>query len=238
MPAQIVSEYLAESRFLPPAEPAFEVLVAEANHRIANNLTLIASMVRLQAAEVGKAGRALSAAQVSSLLEEIGERIQTVGRLHRLLAHSSQTEPLDLSQYLFDVAEAAVDSMSQTGEMALSWEGLARAGCQAAPNQALLIGFIVGELVTNAVKYAHPTGVPGSITLGCAPRPEGAVMIKVTDDGVGLPDGFDVRRGGGLGMRMTRALADQLGASLTFDSGDTGLTVRLLVPASSQAVAA
>lgn len=235
MPAQIVSEYLAEPSSRLGMGPTLEVMVAEANHRIANNLTLIASMVRLQAAEVAKAGRPLSAEEVRALLEEVGERIQTVGRLHRMLAQASGTAPLELNQYLLDIAQAAIGSMAMAGEMSLSPEGAANSGCQAAPSQALLIGFIVGELVTNAVKYAHPSGVAGRLWLGCHPRPEGAVLIKVTDDGVGLPDGFDPRRDGGLGMRMVRALADQLGASLTFDGGGLGLTVRLLVPPSAAA---
>jgi len=234
MPAQIVSDYLAESTPRLGMEPAFELMVAEANHRIANNLTLIASMVRLQASEVAKAGRPLSAEDVRRMLEEVGERIQTVGRLHRMLAQASGTAPLELNAYLLDIAEAAIGSMAMAGEMFLSREPGAKSGCEAPPNQALLIGFIVGELVTNAVKYAHPSGVAGKISVGCHPRPEGAVLIKVTDDGVGLPDGFDPRRDGGLGMRMVRALADQLGASLTFDAADgVGLTVRLLVPPGS-----
>ena len=211
MPAQIVSDYLAESTPRLGMEPAFELMVAEANHRIANNLTLIASMVRLQASEVAKAGRPLSAEDVRRMLEEVGERIQTVGRLHRMLAQASGTAPLELNAYLLDIAEAAIGSMAMAGEM-----------------------FLSRELVTNAVKYAHPSGVAGKISVGCHPRPEGAVLIKVTDDGVGLPDGFDPRRDGGLGMRMVRALADQLGASLTFDAADgVGLTVRLLVPPGS-----
>lgn len=227
VPTQIISSYLQEA----PGrrdDMSPDMLIAESNHRIANNLTLIAGMLRLRASDIARAGGGLSAEEASLMLAEVGERIQTVGRLHRLLAQTEVGEDLDLADYLHDVAAAAVDSMSAAGGMLL--ERGSMSSCKARPREALLIGFIVGELVTNSVKYAHPSGVSGRVRLGCEPRPEGAVLVVVADDGVGLPDGFNPRRDGGLGMRTVRGLADQLGATLTFDSGGVGLTARLLVP--------
>jgi two-component sensor histidine kinase len=209
------------------ASPA-DILIGESNHRIANNLTLIAGLLRLQAADVAKSGRTLSAEDACLLLEEVGGRIETVGRLHRLLAGVGHTETLDLHQFLRDIAEAAIGSMSLAGDMILA-QTLPGA-CAIPPHQALPLGFVVGELVTNAVKYAHPTGIKGRVEVMCGPRPEGAILVQIVDDGIGLPEGFDPRHDGGLGMRMVRLLADQLGASLSFDSGDVGLTVRLLIP--------
>ena len=204
--------------------------MAEANHRIANNLTLIAGWLGLQAAGVRKDGRPLSAQEACNLLEEAGSRIETVGRLHRLLAHSGQAVSLDLRQYLHDVAKAAIDSMSVPGVTTL--DGVQGGPCHIPTHQALSVGFIVGEVVTNAVKYAHPAGVSGRVELSCHRRSEGATLIQVTDDGVGLPEDFNPRKDGGLGLRMVRTLADQLGATLTFDSSGFGLTVRLLLPPS------
>jgi two-component sensor histidine kinase len=80
------------------------------------------------------------------------------------------------------------------------------------------------------VKYAHPAAVKGRIELGCYRRPAGGILIQIADDGVGMPEGFDPAKDGGLGMRMVRMLSDQLGASLTFESTGVGLTVRLLIP--------
>jgi two-component sensor histidine kinase len=209
------------------ASPA-DVLIGESNHRIANNLTLIAGLLRLQAADLAKAGATLSAEDACLLLQEVGGRIETVGRLHRLLADAGRGERLDLHQFLHDIAVAAIGSMSRAGDMTL---GPAMGDVCAIPaQQALPVGFVVGELVTNAVKYAHPAGVRGSIELSCHARPEGAILIQIADDGVGLPEDFDPRRDGGLGLRMVRMLADQLGANLAFESTGIGLAVRLLIP--------
>jgi two-component sensor histidine kinase len=206
-------------------------LIAESNHRIANNLTVIAGLLRLQAADIVREGNALSPQDIRLLLEEVGGRIETVGRLHRLFADTAHGGPLDLRQYLQEIADAAIGSMSFAGDMTL---GTPLSGpCLIPAHQALSVGFIVGELVTNAVKYAHPAGVKGRIELGCDPRPQGAILIRVADDGVGLPEGFDPKQEGGLGMRMVRSLAEQLNASLIFDSSPIGLAVRLLIPQAS-----
>src|SRR5258706_8054511 len=72
----------------------------EAHHRIANNLALIAGFVRLQSSQVAKAQRPLSAADACMMLEEVGVRIETVGRLHHLLADRQGGDLVDLAEYL------------------------------------------------------------------------------------------------------------------------------------------
>jgi two-component sensor histidine kinase len=229
MSVQLVSNDLSEASVA-------DLMIAESNHRIANNLTLIAGLLRLQATDITKQGRALEARDACLLLEEVGGRIETVGRLHRLLADAGRRAALDLRQYMRDIAEAAIGSMSLAGDVVL--EPALSGACSIPALQALPVGFIIGEVVTNAVKYAHPAAVKGRIRLGCHARPEGAILIQIADDGVGLPEGFDLKRDGGLGMRMVRLLADQLGASLTFESSSIGLTVRLLIPPACQGIPA
>lgn len=98
------------------------------------------------------------------------------------------------------------------------------------------IMLIVGEAVTNAVKYAHPAGVPGKIHIDCRREKEGALLIEVTDDGVGLPEGFDPAVDGNFGFQLMRSLSEKLGANLTFKSESLGLRMTLHVPAAACAV--
>jgi PAS domain S-box-containing protein len=95
---------------------------------------------------------------------------------------------------------------------------------------AAMIGLIVDEAVTNAIKYAHPTGVPGKIAVACQEDHNGRITIEVTDDGVGLPENFDPKSDGGVGFRMMRALSERLEAALTFESSSLGLAVSLRLP--------
>ncbi len=94
---------------------------------------------------------------------------------------------------------------------------------------AALVALIVGEAVTNAITHAHPTGVEGKIAVECKQDAKGAIVICVTDDGVGLPVDFDPAQDGTAGFRVMRALSERLGAKLTFKSTSLGLQVRLRV---------
>jgi two-component sensor histidine kinase len=69
----------------------------------------------------------------------------------------------------------------------------------------------------------------------CSPSANGRLNIAIADDGIGLPDGFDPYTGGGLGFRVIRSLAAELGASLEIHSCELGLSFRLSVPASAMA---
>jgi PAS domain S-box-containing protein len=92
------------------------------------------------------------------------------------------------------------------------------------------IVLIVSEAVTNAVKYAHPSGVPGKIKVACTRDQAAATLIEISDDGVGLPEGFDPGIDGNFGFQQMRGLSRKLGASLTFKSESLGLSVLLRVP--------
>lgn len=206
-----------------------DLLVAEANHRIANSLALIAGMVRSRAGEVARRGRPLSAAEARLMLADVSSRIHLVGQLHRLLAQGGEGEAIDLHDYLGGVAAATVEAMAEPGQVRL----IAERGepCALSAERALPLGVIVGELVTNAVKYAHPAQVRGVVEVGCEPQPDGSLVVWVADDGVGLAEGFDPASSQAMGLRMIRGLAERLGAVLAFESADAGLTVRLSLPA-------
>ena len=68
------------------------------------------------------------------------------------------------------------------------------------PRHALHAGLITAELLTNASKYAHPTGLPVKVHIHCETKDDGSFMVEVTDDGVGFPENFDpsIRWGTGL----------------------------------------
>src|SRR6185437_1465649 len=83
---------------------------------------------------------------------------------------------------------------------------------------------ILCEILTNAMKYAHPSGVPVRITILCEYGSDGVLQLTVSDDGIGLPEDFDTAKDGGLGFQIIRMLTAELGANLDIFS------VRLTVP--------
>jgi two-component sensor histidine kinase len=211
--------------------------LSEAQHRIANNLALIAGYTRLQATRLNKAGQPLSAREVCIALEEVAARIETVGELHRLLsAAPGQSEAdIDLGQFLAKLCASLMQTVSFAGDTAITHDDAG--GCLVRPDQATPVALIVSELVTNALKYAHPAGVTGRIKVSCRPLGLGlgaGLVVEVTDDGVGLSEDFDPLTDGGLGFRVVRGLARQLGATLNYESTGLGLTVRLTLAAEDE----
>jgi two-component sensor histidine kinase len=204
-------------------------LVAEANHRIANHLSVISGLVRMQAASLGKEPSQFSGDQIRLILAETGSRLETVARLHRLLAEGRKKGAVDVADYLREIAEALVSGLAGASKTVLRFS--ADDACLVSKERALPLGLIVGELVTNAIKYAHPAGVEGAIEISCRRGPNGAVVVRIADDGVGLPDGFDTTKGGSMGFRVMRSLAEQLAARMTFESDDLGLSVTVHMPA-------
>jgi two-component sensor histidine kinase len=212
---------------LAPANADKPTAAREANHRIANNLSLVGALVRLHHREAVKQGGPV-ATGVTAVLQEIEVRIEAVGRLHRLLSALDDGATVPLDEYLRGIGEAAASSVAATSAFELS---LSLSRAQLHPDAALAVGMIVTEAIMNAAKYAHPAGVPGLIEVLCEQDPVGTISIAVADDGVGFADGFDPAADGGLGMRLIHSMAEQLGARLTFQSGPLGLRVELVVPA-------
>lgn len=202
--------------------------MAETDHRVANSFSLLASAINHRARQVSKQRRTMSSDDVALILDEIGSQIVAVGQLHRDIARQPDVEELDLNRYLWKLGEDLIAGLATPGRFDLH-RG-AHDACTMARDQALPLSLIVAEIVTNALKYAHPAGVRGKLTLGCRRGDDGTVMVEIADDGVGLPEGFDPAADGGLGAQTIALLANQLRAEVVYDSRPTGLCVRLRLP--------
>lgn len=208
-----------------PARSDTDALIREADHRIANSLSALAGLVRMQSAEIARRSAPLSAAEASLLLSEYGGRVDALGRLHRLLSQARSHE-VDAGMHLREVAGAMAAAMPGVILQPLAWES----GCHIREDQAQPLALIISEIITNSAKHAHPAGLPVVIQIACRRLHDGLLAISVADDGVGLPEEFDVTKAGNLGWRVIRALARQLDAELKIDSGPLGLSVTVLLP--------
>jgi two-component sensor histidine kinase len=223
MPLRLVAEVADETdtAVLP------DDVAAEADHRIANHLGIIAALIRSQAANLPEEPM-LPRVGVRALLQEMSVRIDAIGRLHRLLMHQNGRAVVDLPAYLREIVDA-MGSLASAEHAEFSFD--LDASYTASPKQGVAIGLLVGEAITNALKYAHPAGVPGNIHISSCSTPDRRLVIGVADDGVGLPEGFDPAVASGAGLRLMRALAEQIGGRLDLEQREIGLRVRLEVPA-------
>lgn len=196
------------------------VLLAEVNHRVANSLALVSSLVRMQASSVQDAG-------ARAALAETQARITAIGNLHRSLYTSDDVRTVDLAAYLETLVRELGHSMSAAGRTPdIRFEAVP---IQMKTDKAVSIGMIVTELVTNAIKYAYPEGV-GEIRVSLSRDPYGATLLAVADDGVGW-SGQGPATGTGLGGKIVGAMARGLGTTITYGQPTRGTRVALRIEA-------
>ncbi len=194
-----------------------EMLLAEVHHRIANSLAMVKSLLRLQAS-------ASASDEVRTALGEAQIRIAAVAGVHRSLYLGDDMRVVELEPYLTtmlsDFAAAAPSSVKL--EMALSPVSISA-------DRAVCLGVMVSELVTNAVKYAWPSGDGGTLRVSLEEAAPGQARLKVSDDGVGI-DPTLVAQGTGLGQQLLRAMGDQLGGTVEQVPVERGTCIVLQFP--------
>ena len=192
----------------------------EADHRIANSLAVISGLVRVRAgADQGHANE--------TFLLEIADRIDTVAKLHRLIAHPN-SDAVELHVYLQEICQRLGSALATTVAPSFS------VSCplnQTVPfDVAMPLGLITAELFSNSLKYAHPTGLPAKISVSCNAVPADAptaFLFEYEDDGVGFPEGFDISNDGNLGMRFIRSVSKQINGTPKWISDPLGVHFEL-----------
>ena len=199
--------------------------LAEADHRIANNLASLRGVIRLQRNSISKSRKSFTAEQVCTLFEEIDARIEVAAKLHQSLARAVNRNGINLGNFLQEIANL-IGTLSSEGKMDITVQISGDSYIDA--HQALHAGLVAAELLTNASKYAHPTGLPVKVYLRCDTNINGSFLVEVTDDGVGFPEDFNPTIDGGLGFQLMRALANGMGAELQFEHDSLGVCARLV----------
>ena len=183
-------------------------LLNEVHHRVKNNLQVITSLLRLEA------GRS-SQPDTRAVLQEMQGRIRVMALLHETLYRAGTFASVDLGGYLKQLATQAFRAQS-SGAVRLS---LQLDTVQVTMDQATPCGLLVNELVSNALKHAFPVGQGGEIQVALHAEHASAGLasrwcLRVSDNGVGLPADFEVRRMSSLGLQLATDLARQLGGTL------------------------
>lgn len=189
-----------------------ELLLREVNHRVANSLGLVAAMVRMQASViVDPAAR--------HALDETQARISAVAGVHRHLYTSEQIGSVEIDGYLTHLVDELKGSMA--GAPTVSDVRLVAERIAIPTDKAVSLGVIVGELVTNAFKYAYRDGTVGEVRISVARRGDDRCRVVVEDDGEGF-EAAAPARGTGVGSRILGAMARNLEAEILHDDGHAG----------------
>ena len=195
-----------------------ETLLAEVNHRVANSLMLVASLVKLQS-------NAVKDAAAKTALDETEARIHAISMVHKRLYTSGDTHVVALDEYLGGLLDHLQTSMRSDGLGALLRYHLE--SLQLGTDASINLGVIVAEWVTNAVKYAYPDR-KGEIRVDLKRLPDGRGELSVEDDGVGRSN--EPAKGTGLGTRLVGAMAKSIGAEIRYEARNPGTGARLVFP--------
>lgn len=196
-----------------------EVLLSEVNHRVANSLAIVASLVRLQSNAMGD-GAAKKA------LAETQGRINAIGLIHKRLYGSGDARFVAVDEYLAGLLDHLETSMRAEGYGAsIRYEV---APLRLATDAGINLGIVTAEWVTNAFKYAYPHH-PGEVRVRVTDTEDGRAELVVEDDGTGRGATPSIK-GTGLGTRIVNAMAATLGAKISYAERNPGTSARLSFP--------
>ncbi len=196
-----------------------ELLLQEVNHRIANSLAMVASFVNLQAG-------ALADGAAKTALQETKNRIHAISLVHRQLYTKGDFRFVSLNDYLANLVEQIKNSAhGGHAEIAIHHD---LAAIELPIDASVNLGVIVTEWISNALKYAYPSG-NGRIDVKLSLLDEGTAQLTVADAGVGRKD-KDAQQGTGFGTRIVNVMADSMAGALDYLDGRPGTVARLTFP--------
>jgi len=197
-----------------------EVLLQEMQHRVANNLQIIASILLIKA-------RTLSSVETRLHLQDAHQRVLSVAAIQQQLQTSDSGEMIELAPYLSRLCQTLTSSMiGDSRPLALKLD--VQGGTTASSSQAVSIGIIVTELVINAIKHAFPGDRKDNIVVVAYELAAPNWRLSVSDNGIGRPEGELDRTIPGLGTTIVEALAKQLDARTEIVTNTQGRTVSII----------
>ncbi len=169
------------------------MLLAEVNHRAKNSLAIASSLLGIQ-------GRRHSNPEVRALFSEAQDRLMAMSRVHDLLSKSESSQRVNLSIYLSDLCQALrpITEQDDCINLAVRCDDTILIDAEI----AIPLGIIGTELITNAVKYAFPPPMCGTITVTARRVGGRAIEFAVKDDGRGM----SASREGSLGYNLVDRL--------------------------------
>lgn len=206
-------------------------LASEANHRTANHLAALAAMLRRRASRLERGPDLVRRSEVLRSLTDLQGAIVAMGRLHRTLASAPAHRDLGLA----DLMTGMLGDFEAIYDGRLRFAVSVPRGLGLDALRASVFMQVFAEIVANAMKYAHPTGVPVELLVLGKAAEQGGLELMISDDGVGLPEGWDESGQEGLGLRLIRSQIEVMDGTVEISSSELGLIFTITLPAAPRA---
>jgi len=193
-----------------------DLLLKEVNHRVKNNLHIVMSLLQSQSGYMHD-----KSAQQAIL--ESQNRVQSIALIHDQLFKTDKTTEIDLKSYITELVQS-LDYSINRGNHKVKIDCIVD-NLFLDVSQAVPVGIILNELVTNSLKHAFPENRTGAIVI-MVKQTAHEVEMRVSDNGIGLPVDFNMTKTDSLGLTLIKGLTNQLKGTLQLDTRG-GVTVTI-----------
>jgi len=183
-----------------------EFLIKEIHHRVKNNLEIVSSLLALQSAK-------LKDVNTINVMQESQNRVQSMSMIHQRLYQGEHLASIEMKAYFINLGQHILDSFGAEGRITLKCKMNA---IELDVDNAMPLGLIVNELLTNALKYAFPKNIKGIITIHLEQKDENTLILEVKDNGVGSD--LKTTQGTGFGFQLIKLLTQQLSGKMKNDT--------------------
>lgn len=196
-----------------------DLLLKEVNHRVKNNLQIVMSLLASQSVY-------LSVESANQAILESQNRVRSIALIHDQLYKTDNVTEINLLMYIEELIQSLDSSLNhRTNKIVIEYDV---DDITLDVSQAIPVGIILNEMVTNAMKYAFPDDQPGTIAIRVK-RAGSFLEVQISDNGVGLPADFELSSADSLGITLLEGLTEQLEGSFRIENNQ-GLTVFLKFP--------
>jgi len=182
-----------------------ELLLREIHHRVKNNFNTLLSLLRLQKKDMSN----------ENILDDLKTRIKTISLIHEKLSLSTDISNINLNKYINELVTTILDLCTitnikfnlKTPEIAIN------------NKEMLPLGLLINELTTNSLKHSFKNITKPEIDISITHINNGFFNLEYFDNGIGLPDDFNIKEKGSLGMRLIQLLTKQLDGQIIIITG-------------------
>jgi len=197
-----------------------QTLMKEIHHRVKNNFQLISSLLNLQVGDI-------TDKKTKEILEASRDRVQTLAILHEKLYETGDFVSLPMNVFIEDLSRSLIEAYYSDAKIVKLDVQIDSIVLDS--KKAVSIGLILNEAITNSIKYAFPNLLNSDNTIKISMIVDGKdILLKIGDNGIGLPDLEKVKSGNTLGMQLIHLLTEsQLEGSLEISNTQgTEFTIR------------
>jgi PAS domain S-box-containing protein len=176
-----------------------EVLLNEIHHRVKNNLQIISSLLDMSSMQTQNQ-------ETIELFAESRNRVESMALIHSQLYESERFDEIDMERHIQELSGNLLNIYSKEKTITLD---IKSANVYLPVTQAVPCALVLNELISNSLKHAYRDGQKGTMSIIMQQSNDGTILLKVKDNGVGIPEEIDIERTKSLGLKLARNIVNR-----------------------------